>query len=56
MANNLKRQAMEDLEEVTAKDDVLRGPKLANLTLDSAAQTEASCSVSTIPKEVPHSH
>jgi len=45
MANNLKRQAMEDFEEATAENDVVRGPQSLNLMLYSAAQTEALCRI-----------
>ena len=53
MANNLKRQAMEDFEEATAENDVVRGPQSLNLMLYSAAQTEALCRIGI---EVPHSN
>ena len=53
MATDLKRQAMEDFEEATAENEVVRGPLSLNLMLYSAAQTEALCRIG---KEVPLSH
>jgi len=45
MATDLKRQAMEDFEEATAENEVVRGPLSLNLMLYSAAQTEALCRI-----------